>query len=200
LLVAKFKMDRPRIRSDVFRQLDCLHLVSVIAGEQLHNATNRLDRTRLQLPARRRIAEVVARFAIEAHTLSTDVEPGAHSVATFRRGGDLHRSRQHHTGNARERVGDDVGLEHELPLVGDVGKRVSATSWVDQRLSTIAVRFDDIYDCAMHDVAGNTLNAGTYALARNRAAYEDNTPFMAREHAAARNDLFRNEHQLRAWG
>jgi hypothetical protein len=81
-----------------------------------------------------------------------------------------------------------------------MGKCVSATGGIHQRLSTIAMRLEDIDDRPMHNVTGDTLNAGTNPLARNRAAHEDDTPIMPREHAAARDDLFRNEYQLRTGG
>ena len=77
-------------------------------------------------PLRHRIAEVVRGLAVEADPSAVDVQPGAHAIAALRRRVQPDVGRQRELRNSRERVFDEIPLERQLAVVGDVRVDVAA--------------------------------------------------------------------------
>ena len=76
-------------------------------------------------------------FAEEPEFRTANVNAGPHPVAVFRRAGDRHDRRKHHVGDAGKGVGNDLGLELELPRVSDMAEQAAAAARIGERLAAV---------------------------------------------------------------
>src|SRR5688572_5561405 len=137
-------------------------------------------------------------FAIEAETAMLRMQPGAHPVARLRRADDLRDARERHPSDPSERVLNDLSLEVQLSRIGDVGVDVAAASPVAGQRPPIRRRRDDLDGFGVGQALCRSLDAGSNALARDRAPDEDDLSMMPRQHAAAGRRLLDVERDDRA--
>ena len=113
-------------REQQLRSRRCLADVDAKRSNRRGQPIERVARRGQQLLGGPRVAEIVCAFAEESVPAAAHVQPRAHPITLFGRRRDLDRGVERQLRDARERVGDHVALELQLPRIGDVGVQTAA--------------------------------------------------------------------------
>ena len=116
------------IGCDVLRELDGRERYAAVrkCGDAFRS---RVHGCRGQLAGRGGIAQVVCAFAEETDAIAAHVEARPHPVVTIRRRRDARRF-DRKPSQPCERIANDLALEIELPVVGDVAVQTPAARQV----------------------------------------------------------------------
>ena len=180
--------------SDTF---DLPHLIDLERLECGGDAVNRVGGRRQQLPRRAGVADLVGPLAKEAHSPRANVQPRPHPIPVVTRGGNRNGTGQHDPADARERIGDDLRLDLELPGIRDMRVEAAPAQQIGEGFTAIGRRVLDGHRLCIDDALANPLDPHRQPLTGNRGRDEHDLPADPRDHAAAGRGLVdENRNQL----